>query len=112
MKYSVYITDSASADIVELWKYIAVNDSIHAADKIKELLKKAIAGLSAFPARGHLPPELERMGVFDYNEIHCKPYRIIYFSKGKNVYVIAVFDGRRDLLEILEQRYFRFKNSL
>jgi mRNA-degrading endonuclease RelE of RelBE toxin-antitoxin system len=30
------------------------------------------------PERGHIPPELERIGVYEYREIHVKVYRIIY----------------------------------
>ena len=110
MKYKVFLTDSASADILEIWKYIVSNDSMHAADKIKEALKKTIEELTVLPKRGHIPPELESIGVFDYNEVHCKPYRVIYSIRENNVYVIAVFDGRRYLNEILAQRYFRVKN--
>jgi toxin ParE1/3/4 len=107
MKHKVFLTDSASGDIVEIWRYIVLNDSVSAADKIKGALRKTIEGLRSLPQRGHVPPELERIGVSGYHEVHYKPYRIIYFVREKDVYVIAVFDGRRDIQEILVRRCFR-----
>ena len=104
MKYSVFLTDCASSDIVEIWKYVAINDSIPAADTLKESLEKTIRQLELFPGRGHVPPELEQIGIEEYKEVHCGPYRIIFGAKKTNVYVIAVFDGRRALQEILTQR--------
>ena len=110
MKYSVFLTDSAAADIVEIWKYIALDDAISIADKIINGLEDAIQKINILPDKGHFPPELERVGIFDCREIHYKPYRIIYSFTGKNIYVIAVIDGRRYLQDILYQRQFRFKN--
>ena len=63
--------------------------------------------VTEFPIRGHLPPELERIGVLDYKEIHYKPYRIIYQIIESTVYVHCVLDGRRDLQQLLEERLLR-----
>ena len=71
--------------------------------KIKEICLR----LLSFPDRGHTPPELDRINVFSYKEIHYKPYRIIYQAIEHKVYVHCVFDGRRDLQEVLESRIFR-----
>lgn len=104
MKYNVFLTDSAVGDIVEIWKYVAVNDSTTAADTLKNSLEKTIRQLTLFPGRGHIPPELEQLGIGDYKEVHCGPYRIVFTMRETKVYVIAVFDGRRALQEILAQR--------
>ena len=110
MKYKIFLTAGASGDIVEIWRYIALNDSVSAADRIKEALRKTIEELVAMPQRGHVPPELERIGVCGYHEVHYKPYRIIYFIREDEVFVIAVFDGRRDIQEVLVRRCFRMNN--
>lgn len=110
MKYNVFLTDGASGDIVEIWRYISLNDCVAAADTIKNALRKTIEKLATMPQRGHIPPELERIGVSGYHEVHYKPYRIIYFVRGKDVFVIAVFDGRRNIQEILLQRCFRIQD--
>jgi toxin ParE1/3/4 len=36
-----------------------------------------------------------------YRELIVKPYRLIYRVDGNDVWVIAVFDGRRDLTDVL-----------
>jgi len=104
MKYLVFLTDSVVNDVVEIWKYVAINDSMSAADSLKNSLKKTISQLALFPGRGHIPPELEQLGIEDYKEVHSGPYRIVFTMKEAKVYVIAVFDGRRALQEILAQR--------
>lgn len=107
MKHSVFLTENASRDILEIWKYIAVNDSIMAADKIRKGLEKTAKSLENMPGRGHVSPELERIGITEYKEAHFKVYRMIYFIKEKTVFIIAVLDGRRDLQDILIQRSLR-----
>ncbi|MFW6131795.1 MAG: type II toxin-antitoxin system RelE/ParE family toxin, partial [Candidatus Aminicenantaceae bacterium] len=57
--------------------------------------------------RGHVPPELERIGVYSYKEIHFKPYRIICEVSESIVYIHCVLDGRRSLQELLEKRILR-----
>ena len=57
--------------------------------------------------RGHPPPELERIGMLDFKEIHYKPYRIIYEIYKSEVFVHCILDGRRDLQELLHKRVLR-----
>jgi toxin ParE1/3/4 len=59
------------------------------------------------PDRGHVPPELERIGVLEFREVFYKPYRIIYQIIGNNVYIHCILDGRRDMQDILQQRVLR-----
>jgi toxin ParE1/3/4 len=66
-----------------------------------------IFSLDHQPERGHYPPELDKHGVKDYTEVHFKPYRIIYEILGKNVMILACFDGRRDMQSLLERRLLR-----
>ena len=108
MRHNVFLTDSAVSDIMDIWRHIATCDSEAAADKVKDSIKKSVGELSLMPLRGHFPPELERIGVFDYREIHCKPWRIIYLPKESDVYVIAALDGRRDIRDILSRRLLKF----
>ena len=65
-----------------------------------------LLNLSAFPRRGRVVPELKDIGVLDYREVFFKPYRILYFIETPHVYVIGIFDGRRDLEELLHRRLF------
>jgi toxin ParE1/3/4 len=107
MKYEVFIIADAEEDLYEIYNYVAVYDSVEKAEKLLTKLEETCNSLSTFPKRGHIPPELERIAVLDYREIHYKPYRIIYQIIESVVYIHCVLDGRRDLQELLEKRLLR-----
>jgi toxin ParE1/3/4 len=107
MKYNVYIIADAEEDLYEIFKYVSTNDSPNKAEALITNMEKACINLGAFPDRGHTPPELERIGVYDYQEIHYKTDRIIYQAIRNTVYVHCILDSRRDLQEILEKRLLR-----
>jgi toxin ParE1/3/4 len=107
LKYQVFITGDAEQDTLDLYDYISSSDSKESADYVYKNIKQNCVGLIDFPLKGHYPPELERIGITEYREIHFKLYRIIYQVTGDKVFVHCVFDGRRDLQEILERRLLR-----
>ena len=107
MAFEVYIVNDAEDDLYEIYNFIAIYDSIEKAEILLTNLEETCQSLSTFPNRGHLPPELERINVFDYKEIHYKPYRIIYQVIESDVYVHCILDGRRNLQELLEKRLLR-----
>ena len=66
-----------------------------------------LLSLEDFPLRGHIVPELERISVISYLEIHYKAYRIIYQVLNKTVYIHSILDGRRNISELLQKRLLR-----
>src|SRR3989337_3007709 len=104
MKFAVHLVVDAESDLLDIYRYVARNDSVERADGLLENLEKTIMKLETMPLRGHFPPELERIGVLEFREIFFKPYRIIYQVAGGSVFIHCVLDGRRDLLDILQQR--------
>ena len=107
MSFTVYFTKGAKADLFETYNYIKGKEYPLNAERLLSELKNACNSLSEMPARGHIPEELERVGVFDYREIHIKVYRILYQIIGPDVYIHCILDGRRDIKEILERRILR-----
>jgi toxin ParE1/3/4 len=107
MTFKVYIIEDAEQDIIDIYDYIALSDSIDKAEYVLNNIEGKCSSLSEFPNRGHFPPELERIGIFEYREIHFKPYRIIYQVVDSKVYVHCVLDGRRELQKLLENRLLR-----
>jgi len=59
------------------------------------------------PTRGRIVPELKRHGVTGFRELIERPWRMIYFIKGKRVSVVSVLDGRRQLEDLLLERFLR-----
>ena len=107
MKYKVLVIAEAEEDIFDIYKYVLRADGRNRADHLLVKLKETCQSLAEMPRRGHSPPELDRVGVRAYREIHFKPYRIIYQIVGRKVFVHCVLDGRRTLQEILERRLLR-----
>ena len=104
MPLAVLLTNDAAHDLNELYNYIAVHDSPRKADFVLEKIEKTFSTLSEFPERGVHPKELLKLGIREYREIFFKPYRIIYRVMDKNVYVLLIVDGRRDMQSLLQRR--------
>jgi len=105
--YQVQITREAERDLLDIGLYIAGNDSSERACKLIDDLERECLTLATYPGRGHVPPEMRRIGIELYRETHCQVYRIIYEISGKDVFVYAIVDGRRDLQSFLERRLLR-----
>ena len=104
MVFVVLLTNDAARDLDEIYDYIALHDSPQKADYVLEQIEKGFSSLSEFPERGGYPKELLALGIREYREIFFKPYRIIYRVMDKNVYVLMIVDGRRDMQSLLQRR--------
>ena len=102
--FKVFLTKDAATDLNELYEYILINDSPSKADYVLEQIEKNFLALSEFPERGVYPKELLKLGIKEYREIFFKPYRIIYRIIDKNIYVLLIADGRRDMQSLLQRR--------
>jgi toxin ParE1/3/4 len=107
MNNKVIILPEARDDLVDIYLYISKHDSINSADSLLYKLEKKCLSLKNSPERGHTVPELGRIYVEGFREIHFKPYRIIYQCIIDVVYIHAILDGRRELQEFLERRILR-----
>jgi toxin ParE1/3/4 len=107
MKYRVQMIKDAEDDLFEIHRYVALNDSVARAENLLDKLIGVCQKLFTHPHRGHIPPELKRIDVYDYLEIHYKPYRIIYRIISRDVYIHCILDGRRDLEDLLRTRLLR-----
>ena len=106
-QYQVLITREAEWDLLDIYNYMARHYSGEKAFSILKRLEEVCLSLTELPLRGHIPPELERIGIFTYREINHKPYRIIYQIVNDEVYIHCVLDGRRDMQTLLQQRLLR-----
>jgi len=102
--FAVLLTNDAARDLEEIYNYIALHDSPQKADYVLEHIEKAFFSLSKFLERGVYPKELLALGIREYREIFFKPYRIIYRIMDKNVYVLLIVDGRREMQSLLQRR--------
>ena len=90
---------------------IASVHSIQAADfagsvqgVVKSASGQALSGLATLPNRGNHPRELLELGNRSFREVHFKPYRIVYRVLEREVHVLIVADGRRNMRALLARR--------
>lgn len=104
--YTVLWTKTAIEDLDSIIEYISIenpNNSLRILHKIK----KKSALLYKNPSQGRIVPELGHYNIISYREIIVSPWRILYRIESKNVYVLAVIDGRRNLEDILLNRIIK-----
>jgi toxin ParE1/3/4 len=103
-KFAVVVDADAERDLDEIAAYIAGHDSIERAVDVITRIEKTVSALAAFPHRGAYPKELLDYGNRDFREIFFKPYRIVYRVLSKEVVVVLIADGRRDMRTLLARR--------
>lgn len=105
--YRVRLTEEAEQDLIDLYRYSVLHDSVENADYVLGQLESLCSRLTELPERGHFPPELDRIGVTNYREVNFKPYRVIYEVIRQEVFIHCILDGRRDIPALLERRLIR-----
>lgn len=103
-EFEVLLTRGAERDLEELHRYVEASDSPARADALLDQLLEQAESLGKLPERGHVPKELEGLGIRDYRQVLAGPYRVIYRVLGERVYIYLIVDGRRDMRSLLERR--------
>ena len=94
----------AGKDLLNIIDYISY-DSTDAAIRIFKKIKAKCETLTHSPERGRIIPELKEYGIFSYHELIVKPWRIIHRISENKVYILAVIDSRRNIEDILIERF-------
>ena len=102
--FAVRWTPEAEEDALAIVEHF--NDPINAEKVITQFGVKADS-LQTLPERGRVVPELRTIGVLAYLELIHKPWRMIYTIRGKEVWIMAVVDARRQLADMLFERLAR-----
>jgi len=83
----------AFADLDEIWEYIAQNN-IDAADRVLADIHGVLRTLAASPHIGHRRPDLTGRPLRFH--VAREQYLIAYAPDEKPLWVVGVFDGRRN----------------
>lgn len=100
----VHYSTFAYEDLASLLMWIANERGPEAAEKVDRTIERAIASLEHMPDRGRAVPELRDRGYPNHREIIARPYRIIYEAVGRDVWLVAILDGRRQVEMLLLER--------
>lgn len=96
----------AERDLEVIVDYIA-HDDVAAALGVLAKIRVAGSALSSVPERGRVVPELQAQGIVGYRELVVGVWRIVYRIGERRVFVLAVFDSRRNLEDVLLDRLTR-----
>jgi len=102
-RFKVLWTEIARRDLGKILAFIAVG-SPPAAKRLLRSLQKKAASLETFPLRGRAVPELADLQLTQFRELLSPPYRLLYRVEERQVFVLAVLDGRRRLDDLLLER--------
>ncbi len=103
-RYAVSLTDLALLDLDDIADYIAQHDAPEKADAVVRRIEETLSSLDTLPNRGSHPRELLALGERAFREIYFKPYRIVYQVLEREVVVVLIADGRRDMQALLTRR--------
>jgi toxin ParE1/3/4 len=95
---------SAIRDLDDIIDYVANHRGPDSAVELYSRIIARISTLSGSPMRARVVPELKEVGIRDYRELIIAPYRVPFRITGTVVTVLGVFDGRRELSELILKR--------
>lgn len=99
-------TAEARDDLLQVVDFIALNNPL-TAERILNRLQSRALSLDRFAERGRVVPELRGTRFRQHRESIVNPWRVFYTIEADAVRVIALFDGRRNLRELLHERFAR-----
>ncbi|KJS17254.1 MAG: plasmid stabilization protein [Peptococcaceae bacterium BRH_c4b] len=102
--YQVFWTQTAQQDSKRIIEYIAADSEIQAR-RVYLAIKQKADNLRQMPLQERIVPELIYYSILTYRELISPPWRIIYKTEENKVWVLAVIDGRRNVEDILLDRF-------
>lgn len=99
-------TAEARDDLLQVVNFISFDNPL-TAQRILDRLQSRALSLVRFAERGRVVPELRGTRFRQHRELIVAPWRMFYTIETDVVRVIALFDGRRDLRELLHDRFAR-----
>ena len=106
VRYKVLWAEVAEHDLSEALAFIARENPDNARNLLDAIRQKA-ADLETFPERGRIVPELHEQGISVYRELVIPPWRLLYRIADGEVLVLSFIDSRRNVEDILLQRFIR-----
>ena len=89
------------------WTSHDKEDSPAIAKEVYEKTKKKANSGNFFPFKGRVVPELQKEGITMYRELISSPWRIIYKVDSDTIYIMAIFDSRQNVEDLLLQKLIR-----
>ncbi len=105
-RFKINWSEQAALDLERLISYIASENPKNAGQILKKI-KTEVSQLDYLPFRGRIVPEFEGQGFLLFRELVVTPWRIMYRVSFENVYILAVFDSRKNVDDVLLERFLK-----
>ena len=99
-RFTLRWTKTATADVRRIIQYVGT----HGGPLVAEQLLARIEALAEHPERCRAVPELAAHGLSMDRELLVRPHRVLFRVRARQVVILGVFDGRRDLEALLLER--------
>ncbi|WP_395712135.1 type II toxin-antitoxin system RelE/ParE family toxin [Reyranella sp.] len=103
-RHELRLDRQALVDLEDIADDIARRDSPVQAEQVAQRIEQISLSLADSPNRGSHPHELMEFGNRSFREVPCKPYRIVYRVHEREVVIMLIADGRRDMRALLARR--------
>ena len=102
MKRRYVLAPEAALDLVQIWRYIKREGTEKIADRVEATIRDHIISLAKSPGIGHWRKDLTDEAV-KFFPVYS--YLIVYRPDTKPLHVVAVLQGRRDVRQVLKDRF-------
>jgi toxin ParE1/3/4 len=104
MKYKIIWSQDAGEELLAIVSWYKYNAGPNAAQKTYTKIHTQIKKLKDIPGLGKPVQILKGIGVNDYLQMVIEHWVIYYRVEEKNISIVAIIDGRRNLEEILYKK--------
>jgi len=104
-RFRVEWAQPAKKDLENIIDYVSRDDDVDTAVTIFVKIRSRCDTLKRVTARGRVVPDLKAYGILDYRELIVSHWRVVFRISDKRVYVVAVIDSRRNIDDILIERF-------
>jgi plasmid stabilization system protein ParE len=102
-RFKIVWSREAEDDVARLASWLVFESPENAIAVLARLRRRA-ESLASHPGRGRVVPELAFSGIAHLREVVERPHRIVYRIAERTVFILGVFDGRRELEDVLLER--------
>jgi len=105
-RFKINWSEQAALDLERLITYIA-SENPKTAGQILKKIKTEVSQLDYLPFRSRIVPEFEEQGLLLFRELIVAPWRIVYRVSFDHIYILAAFDSRKNVDDVLLERFLK-----
>ena len=109
MNQKIIWSKDASDELYEIIFYIKHNAGKITAEKIYKKILDEVKRASENAEGRRVSPLLKDFGIINIHQINIKPWTLYYKVENKEMKIISIIDGRRNLEEILYKKVIEGK---